>query len=130
MSKIPIEKLDKEIQKILDEYADDIYNNLEEITKAVAQKGAAAVRENAHIEINGERYWKRWRSEINHPNRLEIEAVIYNQKLYPLAHLLEHGHLIFNQYGGPYGRTKAYPHINDVGDDVIEQYEKEVINKI
>lgn len=128
--KTPIERMDIEIQKILDEYAGELQENLEEVTKAVAQRGAKAVRENAHEKLKGQKYWKRWRHEINKPNRLIVEATIYNQRLYPLAHLLEHGHATYNQYGGPYRRTPAHPHILEVGDDVIEQYEKEVLSKI
>lgn len=130
MRKTPIEKFDIEIKKILDEYGDDIQENLEVITKSVAQKGAKAVRDSSHIEIKGEKYWKQWRSEINKPNRLTVEATIYNSKLYPLAHLLEHGHETYNQFGGPYRRTPAHPHILEVGDDIIDQYEREVESKL
>ena len=39
---------------------------------------------------------------------------IWNPKHYQLTHLLEDGHLIKNQYGGPFGkaRTRAIPHIS------------------
>lgn len=130
MSKTPIEKLDSAIKRTLEEYADDVFENLEEITEAVGKKGAQAVRENAHIKINGKAYWKRWKSEISHPNRLSVQATIYNQKYYPLAHLLENGHETYNQFGGPYRRTPAHPHILEVGDEVIEMYEREVESKL
>lgn len=130
MSKTPIEKLDAAVQKILEEYQGEIFKNLEEITTDVGKRGAKAVRENAHITVNGKMYWRRWTSEVTHPNRLTVQATIYSQKYYPLAHLLENGHETYNQYGGPYRRTPAHPHINEIGDEVIELYEKEVESKL
>lgn len=41
----------------------------------------------------------------------ERTYVVYNKAKPGLTHLLEKGHLTMNQFGGPYRRTPAHPHI-------------------
>lgn len=128
--KVPAERMAEELKKILNEVADDVYDNLEEITTEFGKKGAKAVRSNAHIAVNGKRYWRHWGYVVEKPTRLSVEATIYNKKEYQLAHLLEHGHETYNQYGGPYRRTPAHPHILEISDELIRDYEKEVMSKL
>ena len=81
-----------EIQKILDEYSDDITDNVREAVKKVAKAGANAVKQEAQGRFNGSgKYAKGWKSKVEE-NRLGAEGWIYNNALPGLPHLLEFGH--------------------------------------
>lgn len=123
--KTPLEKLDKAISKILADYADDISANADEITVKMGQKGAAALRQESAADFGGTgRYAKGWTYKVDQ-HRLYTEVIIYN-KTPGLPHLLEHGHLMRN------GRrwTPKKQHIGPIEEQLVSQYEKEVLAKV
>lgn len=123
MAKTPIDKLDTQIQKILQEYEGDVRENVGQITKEMCKKGANAVKANARAYGWGD-YAAGWTSEFEQ-KRWSSSGVIYNSKKPGLAHLLEKGHALV---GG--GHSKAYPHIAPVEETLIKEYEEGVINAI
>lgn len=125
MAKSPMEKFASDIEKILEEYGDDIQGNLEDITKEMGKKAAQAVKNSAKQSVNGKDYASGWTSQVE-TTRLSCTATVYNKKLPGLAHLLEHGHVIRNGTGRTFGTTKAYEHIAPVEEEVIETYQKEI----
>lgn len=124
-TKITIDKLESEIDKILTEYADDVKGNLDTIKKKVATKGATALKNESREKFGGSgKYAKGWRSQIvQHPHY--TSAVIYNRDLPGLPHLLEHGHAKKNG-----GRVEGRIHIAKVEEEIIKLYEQEVISKL
>lgn len=129
MAKTPLEKFAADIEKILAEYGDDIAQNVEEITERVGKKAAQAVKKSAQATVNGKDYASGWTSQTE-TTRLGTTATVYNKKLAGLAHLLEHGHVIRNGTGRTYGTTKAYVHIEPVEQEVVDEYEKEILKAL
>lgn len=127
--RVTIDNLASELEKILDEYADDVQGNVDTITKKIGQKGAKALRNQSKITFNGETYAKGWTAKTE-KTRLYTIVTIYNKKQAGLAHLLEFGHVSSNGTGRNYQTDKApvkgRPHIEPVEKELILQYEREV----
>ena len=120
---VTIDNFASEVEKILQEYSDDVNKNLRTIVQQVSKKGAAAVRNSARGAVNGKKYSSSWTSQVE-PSRLRVEGTIYSKKP-GLPHLLEHGHAL---RGG--GRTSARPHIAPVEQEVIRDFENMVMRKL
>lgn len=121
---ITVDQLGAEIKKILDEYEDEITENIPEITTRVSDIGVKALKSSSKRAVKGNKYWKGWKAEIFR-KRMETTGIIHNAKLPGLPHLLEHGHA---KVGG--GRVEGRVHIAPVEQKLIELYEKEIINEI
>lgn len=122
--KVTIDTLDDEIKKILNEYQNDTTNRLAEITKAVGRKGVQALKNESQATFNGDKYYKGWGYTVN-SQRLYTIVTIHNKKLPGLPHLLEYGHA---KVGG--GRVEGRAHIAPVENELIRDYEKEVVSKL
>lgn len=122
--KATFENLGSVIGDILEDYAGEITQNIDEITEKVAKEGVKAVKSGAKAKFKGNKYWKGWAVEVER-KRLWTTATIYNKKLPGLPHLLEHGHA---QRGG--GRVAGRAHIEPVEKTIIEKYEREIINEL
>ena len=119
----PIEKLDKAIMGVLDEYSDDVKSNISIVVKRLAKSGASAVNSSAKKVVRGKKYVRSWTSDVQE-TRFGTFGVIYSKKA-GLAHLLEHGHALRNG-----GRTAAREHIKPVEEDLVEKFEKEIVQKL
>lgn len=118
-----LEGLPNAIMEILKEYDNDVKDNLTEITKKIGKKGAQAVRKSASGAVNGKKYAGSWTSKTEGA-RIANWSVIYSKKA-GLPHLLEFGHAL--RQGG---RTSARPHIKPVEQQLIQEYESEVLSKL
>lgn len=129
MAKITPDKLGKEVEKILDKYGDDIEGNLDAIRKKVAQKGVQAIKNEARTKFGGSGdYVKGWTvTEVK--NAHYTSAVIHNKKLPGLPHLLEHGHALVAG-GRVVGQVQGREHIANVEEELIKQFEDEVVSKL
>lgn len=113
-----------DVQKILSEYAGSVKENLDEVTKAVAKKGAQMVRRASTGAVGGSgKYARGWRSKVE-VGRMNVAGVIYNS-MPGLPHLLEHGHA--NRGGG---RTPGRPHIAPAEEQIVREFEEEVKSKL
>ena len=119
----PIEKLDKAIMGVLDEYSDDVKSNISIVVKRLAKSGASAVNSSAKKVVRGKKYVRSWTSDVQE-TRFGTFGVIYSKKA-GLAHLLEHGHALRNG-----GRTAAREHIKPVEEDLVKKFEKEIVQKL
>ena len=122
--KVTIETLGDEVKKILNKYGEDVTTNLSQITKAIGSKGASALRNESQATFNGDKYYKGWGYTVE-PGRLYTRVIIHNKKLPGLPHLLEFGHA---KVGG--GRVEGRAHIAPVENELIRDYEKEVVSKL
>ena len=124
--RITADRLDEEIKKILDDYGEDVEKNLDEITKKVAQKGRSALRNESKSKFGGTgKYAQGWQvTPVKYPHY--TSCVIHN-KLAGLPHLLEHGHVLI-MGGRKVGFVEGREHISIVEDELIKQYEREVLN--
>jgi len=123
--KVPIDKLTDEVDKILKEYGDDVQQNLGDIVKQMAKKGAQTLRSQSRGTFGGTgAYAKGWTSTAQ-TGRVSAQGTIYNEDLPGLPHLLEHGHA--NRNGG---RTPGRVHIATVEDALIKEFEQKVKAKL
>lgn len=124
MGRASADRFAADVQKILSEYAGSVKENLDEVTKAVAKKGAQAVRRAAAGAVGGSgKYARGWTSKVE-VGRLGVSGVIYN-KTPGLPHLLEYGHA--NRGGG---RTPGRPHIASAEEQIVREFEEEVKSKL
>lgn len=123
----PIDKLKTDISKILEEYQDEIADNLSEVTNKVAKKGALALQRESRAKFGGSgKYAKGWKVETTGKTRRQVSwsSVIYNETP-GLPHLLENGHALRNG-----GRVAGRPHIEPIEEEIVKEYETEVIIKL
>lgn len=119
--------LEDEIKKILDEYAEDVEETVDQTAMAVAKLGAQKLK--CSSPKNKGKYAKSWSwKKIGAPLG-HAQYTVYNAKHYRLTHLLENGHLIRNQ-NGTYGRTKAIPHIKPVELIVQDEFFNKLKQKL
>lgn len=122
--KSPADKLQTAITKILEEYGEEIGENLDEAVKKVGKAGTTALRQNSSQTFGGTgQYARGWKVQVE-TGRTGTKATIYNQTP-GLPHLLENGHA---KRGG--GRVSGRPHIQPVEQQLIDQFEEEVTKAI
>lgn len=124
MKKTPLDKLAQSIDKILNEYEEDIIKDTGKLAKDFAKKGAQALRGNPGGFGGTGEYSKGWTSRYE-DGRLSQQGIIYNKDVPGLPHLLEHGHALRNG-----GRTKGVSHIAPVEDKISEEFYKAVKNSL
>ena len=121
MAKTTIENLDSAIKKALTDYVNGITPSMEDVSKKIGQKGAAAVRKNARGVLGGTgKYARGWTSKLE-KTRYSVTSIIYNKTQPSLAHLLENGHA---KVGG--GRVAGRPHIAPVEQEVVKEFEEKI----
>lgn len=122
--KITPDNLAEEIQKLLEEYGDEVEKNSAELTEKVAKDGAKALRSASGIFGGTGKYASGWKAKVT-KGRLSTSAVIYNSKTPGLPHLLEFGHAKRNG-----GRVPGREHIRPVEQTIIESFVKEIEAKV
>ena len=125
--KISIDELRDEVNKILEQYSDDIDDCLDKesvqyakITKAELQPVSPVGK---HTPKPGH-YQKGWAYKKS-KSKKKIGATVYNKAAGPLTHLLEHGHAL--RQGG---RSPAIVHIKPVEEKIVKEFESEVKDKL
>lgn len=131
--KVSIDSLATEISKILEEYGDEVSENMDEIVKKIGKKGVQALK-NESLDMfpasgkHRSRYGSTWKTTTEQ-KRLYTVVTIHNSQA-GLPHLLEYGHVISNGTGRSLGQTKAHPHIFKVEQELIIDFEREVRSKL
>ena len=120
------EQLAASLQKILEEYGDDVERASEECIREVAKAGRKALRSNSPKKKGD--YAKGWSFEMD-KQRLYTVATLYNKKP-GLPHLLEFGHVTRNGTGRSYGSVKALPHIGSVEQQIIQEYTQKLTREL
>lgn len=128
--KITAETFSDEISKILEEYEENVVDNVGEISLKIGKSGAQAIKNESNAKFNDVhlpkgRYGSGWKAEVTENTRLKTVVTIHNSKYPGLPHLLEYGHLTRNGK-----RTAARPHIKPIEDQITKQFEAEVIAKL
>ena len=109
-----------DIQKILDEYEEDVQNLSKEAVKKIGQKGVEALKSSSGVFGGTGKYASGWSSKVEE-TRMGARATLYNSKVPGLPHLLEYGHAM---RGG--GRVSGKVHIKPVEDELINAFEQEL----
>lgn len=123
-AKTPIDKLEITLHNILQEYSGDVLDDIGELAKEFAKKGAQAVRQYARLEGWGENtgYDTGWTTRYEE-GRYSKQGIVFNKDVPGLPHLLEHGHAL---RGGGRSHTDAIPHIAPVEEKISEEFYKAV----
>lgn len=120
------------IGKIVEDYGDSLTNNLTEVTKKVARAGASELRGVSRDKFGqsdrDKPYASGW-GVTDTGTRLAPSATVWNRTNPGLVHLLEHGHAI-RRGGRTVGVARAFPHVQQVEEEMVREYEKEVVNAI
>lgn len=107
-----MESLAVQMERILNEYSQEVRDVTESAMNSTAKEAAAKLRATSPKGTSGKhpgRYAKGW--SVKRTGRLT--SYVYNRSDYQLTHLLENGHQIVNQHG-TYGRVRAIKHIKPV----------------
>lgn len=116
-----IDKLDAAINKILEEYGDNLKDDVTSAVKEVTRKGVTAVKQGARSSFKGTgKYSKGWTSKFEE-GRVSAQGTIFNKDVPGLPHLLEHGHAKRNG-----GRVAGKVHIGNVEQEIIQKFERAV----
>lgn len=132
MAKITAEALESEVKKILEEYGEEVNENLDDIVKRMTQKGLQALKADSAstfgtTKTRQKKYAKTWRSSVE-TGRLSTQGTLYNEQS-GLPHLLEHGHALVAG-GRKVGEVAGRVHIAKVEDELIRLFEREVKGKL
>ena len=131
--KLTADRLGEEIKGILDEYADDVAQNLGVITKEITKKGVKALKTESRSTFGQtarrkKKYANTWTSQTE-TGRISAQGVIYNTQA-GLPHLLEHGHVSRNGTGRTFGTVPGRVHIAKVEDELIENFQRELQSRL
>ena len=117
--------LDKQMREILDQYALQVNDAVKEAVTDVAKESVKNLKKTSPKRKGGGDYAKGWKYQVE-SGRLTNSATVYGgKKTYPLAHLLEHGHLMRN---GKRGGQRI--HIKPVEDWAKEELEKRIRQEV
>lgn len=111
-----VNQLADAIAQTLKEYSDVTQAQVDDIAEQVAKRGALKLKTAGSFKnISGD-YRKGWRAK-----KVKGKWIVHNATNYQLTHLLEKGHALADG-----GRSKAYPHIEPVEQELIEEFEREI----
>ena len=124
MSKaIKADDLSKEVMKYLNNYKEDIEEDVIETVDDITKKARDELKKTSPRRKGSRKdpYYKGWSIKLSKKRTGEYHKVIWNKTNYQLTHLLEFGHATKNG-----GRTKAIPHIRPVE----EKYNVEFVDNL
>lgn len=127
--RVHVDDIGQELTNIVETFIRKENKVVVDVMPKVARVGKRSLRNNS--PGSGE-YASGWRVVWEDKYRQQMGFVIWNPKHYRLTHLLENGHLIKNQFGGPFGkgRTSPQPHVataqREANEKVIELLKKEL----
>ena len=129
-NRTPVDKLADAISGILDQYEGEVRDNLGEITTQIGKKGVQALRRASKdaLKTGSGKYVRGWKTQVE-KGRMGTTVIIYNE--HPgLPHLLEYGHVSRNGTGRTYGEVPGHEHIQPVAEELVRDFEREVVAKL
>ena len=121
-----MESLQEQLEKLLDTYATQVRNDVNECCMETAKECGLKLRQTSPKHKG--KYAKGWavKEEASSRNVAQSTWVVWNKKYYYLTHLLEKGHAKRNGTG----RVQAFPHIRDVEKWAQNELPKRLIDKL
>lgn len=105
----------KQLDKILDEYAEKVNAKSDKIMKQVSKETVQDLQTTSPRRPNGGAYARSWAVK-----KVKGSYVVHNKEHYRLTHLLNNDHDIYNKYGGPFGQRLGDDHIGKVERRAVE----------
>lgn len=123
MGNININELTKTVNKILQDYGNEISDGAAEAAQAEAKETVKQLKTTSPKNENGSKrgYAKTWKFKFERNRLGSFVATVHNEKNYRLTHLLENGHLARN---GKW--VKGNEHIHPAELDAIAKFEKKI----
>lgn len=119
MDKVKAQDLQKAIMKQLNQYTDEVVEDVKKATRNSANKAIVLLRKEAP-KLTGV-YSKSFRVKEMYESNLELRTLVHSPKEYPLTHLLENGHK------APDGSFVApKPHWAKVEEKISKEFQEEV----
>lgn len=126
---VRIDGLADAIKEEINAMNEEVIKNCNNAAETVAKEGVRQLKATSPVRNDGRKrkyppgsYAKSWKYRKD-TNELGVTGVtIYNAKHYQLTHLLEFGHI--DAKTGK--RTKKFPHIADVNNEVARRFVEEV----
>lgn len=107
--RVGIEGFQRAVQGVLDEFKKTTEHDLEHAVYETAKEVRKRTRAASPVKSGG--YKKSWQHRAVNKRIGSYERIVFNGSHGRLTHLLQKGHQIRNQHGGPYGRVSGRPHI-------------------
>ena len=134
MAGVPLDRFSAEVNKILEQYGNEIQKDVNRAAEDAALKGVQMLKATSPVNQDSGsmrkpgKYAKGWKvkKEGGKDNALYI---VHNATDYQLTHLLEFGHPL-KRGGRQYGYARAYPHIKAAEDFMIDYFESHVLEAI
>lgn len=120
---IPIDGLAQAIAMELQDYQQEIVDDLKDSVNDVAKECLNEIKANSPADSGD--YRKGWKLKTAYESDSDIRLQVYNKDHYQLTHLLEDGHA--NVDGG---RTPGKPHIGPAADRAAAALKKDVKVKV
>ena len=128
-TKVGIGGLSDAVMDILEEYQGDVDKAVDRSIKFATKRTVEQLKRDSPVGNSKKHYRDGWTSRTI-KDRLSKKTIIFNTKG-QMTHLLERGHVISNQFGGPYaGRTKAQPHIKPAEEYGVGLLERTIIKEL
>lgn len=122
------ETLSIQLEKILDEYDEEVKRVVDKAAATVGRQSVKRLKTTSPRRAGGS-YASGWRVKTIKMGGNVCDVVIHNATDYQLTHLLEYGHAIVNKFG-TYGRTPAHVHIKPVEEWANKEFQEEVERKL
>lgn len=104
---INLSNLGDVITKELEKFEKDVYGAMVETCEESIKEAKKEIkRDYDAVKIGKSSRKKPYRSTFTTRKKGDLSRILWN-KQYPLSHLLENGHYVYNQYGGPYEIKKS-----------------------
>lgn len=130
--KVEPDELADAIAAELKKYAKATTDEVKEVTTAAGKYCKKQIEDNITAQGIGERngkYRKSWRVKTTLDKPTAQTVTVYSTQ-YQIAHLLENGHVIKNQTGRVYGKTRPRPHVAPAEQDAIKYLEKLITKEV
>ena len=128
--KTAMDKFEEAMRGILSDYGEEIGAHFAAVTAEMGKKGAQALRRQSKEKLKQHtgKYAKGWKYEF-HKTRREARTILFNED-YRLPHLLEYGHVTRNGTSRVMRATPAHEHIAPIEKELVETFEREVLDKL
>lgn len=114
-------EVSEQLYKICRQVLTEVKTQYDAIMKDVAHDTADDLQQTSPPRGRQGPYARSWRVK-----KLQGRYIVHNKDHYRLTHLLEYPHEIRNQYGGPYGESRADPHIKRAEQRAIEELYRKI----